>query len=71
MKAELGLAGIQRLDEATVGWKPDVRADAECVGVVGEVVEADAEEENAVVLPPYEALGDTQPDDGIEPSVAV
>ena len=30
--------------------------------MVGEVVEADAEEENAVVLPPYEALGDAQVD---------
>src|SRR3954454_15841866 len=30
--------------------------------MVGEVVEADAEEKNAVVLPPYEALGDAQVD---------
>src|SRR5436190_920469 len=62
LKAELGLAGIQGLDEATIGRKPDVLADAEGVGVVGEVVEADAEEENAVVLPPYEALGNAQVD---------
>jgi hypothetical protein len=40
LKAELGLAGIQRLDEAAVGGQADVRADAEGVGVVGEVVEA-------------------------------
>ena len=74
LKAELCLTGIQRLDEATVGRKPDVRADAEGVGVVGEVVEADAEEENAVVLPSYEALGDAQveaEDPAFEEGIAV
>ena len=57
LEAELGLAGIQRLDEAAVGGEAVIRAHAEGIGVVGEVVEADAEQEDAVVLPPLEALG--------------
>src|SRR5260370_40906800 len=57
LKAELGLAGVQRLDEASIRGESVIGARAESIGVVGEVVEADAKQENAVVLPPHEALG--------------
>src|ERR1017187_10511131 len=62
LETELDLPGVQGLDQTPVCVEPVILAHAESVGVVGEVVEADAEQEDAVIFPPLEALGYAQID---------
>src|SRR5947208_758975 len=62
LEAELYLPCVGGFDQPTVRVQTVIRADENCIGVIGKVVNADAKKENAMVFPPFKTFCDAKID---------
>src|SRR3954453_19573945 len=62
LEAELYLPCVGSFDQPTVRVQTVIRADENCIRVIGEIVNADAKKENAMIFPPFKTFCDAKID---------